>query len=180
MTENEKPTGLASTVAPGAPPSLFDLGPTQRLTVAAPARPTGLTEAAKRGLIAKGHMDEDTGATRKAKHRRCDVCRRQVWRGFNADFGFMSVDCDPQVLTAAGELEAIIAGIRTFTLRYRPGYGHIFDGPRCKFNLIGAPAGQGRYDVIAEHQHEPHGFDSGKSRLNDKPAAETPDGPPPF
>jgi hypothetical protein len=164
------------------PGSLFDLpsaGPSTVAVTVAPAGRPGLDEKVKRALISKGHLDEATGATRKARQRRCEVCKRTVWRGFNADMGYMSTDLDREPLTAAGELAAVMAEVFTYTMRYKPGYGHVFDGPRDQWQVKGSPAEGGNYDILARHSHEPISYGKAKTRLADNvKAAELPDKPP--
>ena len=157
--------------------SLFDLpstpqGPAE--TVAPKAKQAGLPDAAKRALEAKGLRDPDTGAMRKAQKRRCPTCRRQVWRGIDREFGGLSRDCDPQPLTVAGEVAALMDGRITFDLQYRHGYGHVIDS-RASYHIRPWPAGQSGMDVLVEHNHIPHEYETCKTQLVVDVGAKTPD-----
>lgn len=103
-----------------------------------------------RRLEAAGVIDSATGATRSARTAKCPVCQARVMRGLDADFGSMSADCDPEPLAPLGEALALMAGRRTYVLRWR-GNRYELD-QRDQFSIRGAPAGsKAGQDVLAGH-----------------------------
>jgi hypothetical protein len=138
-------------------------------TVAQANVPAGLPEFVKKRLIASGLMDEATGATRRARARRCEQCRQPVMRGIDADWAGSVVDCDPTPVSALGEVMALVDGRRTYELRYL-GDRYEID-LRTPERIRGNPVGTSGLDVLVAHSHD------GSSReyahidtaLNDKP-----------
>lgn len=103
----------------------------------------------KRRLENAGLMDPATGATRRARAARCAACRRPVMRGIDLDYSGLAVDCDPTPLSPEGELSALLAGRRTYTLRW---LGERYEIDRRDIEQItGSPAGTPRLDVLVLH-----------------------------
>lgn len=71
-----------------------------------------LTDVAKAALVAGGHMDE-SGATRRPRPAHCRACRLAITAAIS-DAGF-TVKAWPVPTTALGELQALMAGLRTYT-----------------------------------------------------------------
>lgn len=167
--------------------SLFDLPGTPGTATAAPEAPQavpatkhGIPIAAARRLEALGFMDPDTGATRSAKARPCEGCRRPVIRGLDDDWTALTVACDPEPLSAFGEAAAVLAGRKTFTLALRGGRYEL--DRRDEWRMRGDPAGTGRIDVLMEHKCGQKGqFEQTESNLRVPGAnSASPDAPPPF
>lgn len=74
---------------------------------------TSLPPAAKRALLARRAMDHQ-GVTRKPKPRHCRRCGMAVIAAID-DHG-LTTSVSPTPTTAKGELDARLAGLRTFTL----------------------------------------------------------------
>lgn len=101
-------------------------------------------------LIRAGHVTE-TGATRKAKIRRCQKCRAHVLVGLDADMCALEVEADPTPLSALGEALALVEGRRTLAL-YRDRGRFVLD-PRRTEDITGDPAGSNsREDALREHR----------------------------
>ena len=163
---------------------IFDITAPQQAalrTAATSNIPAGLPDYVKRRLIAAGLMDEATGATRRARARTCEVCRRPVMRGITADWGGSTADCDPTPLTAIGEATALINGHRTYELRYL-GDRYEIDR-RTPERIHGNPIGTQGLDVLVEHTHDGgHNYPRGQTMIKDRhqttPDAQLPDKPP--
>ena len=101
-------------------------------------------------LIDNGFLDRPTGVTRRARAVACDRgCGQPVMRGFDEDFGGCVVECDPRPLTQAGEIEAIIAGRRTYELS---GIHYLTLWSRNKWRIKARPVGTPRMEVLAQHK----------------------------
>lgn len=104
---------------------------------------------AGRRLVRAGLMDEETGATRKAKAARCGKCNRVIMRGLDSDFGSRLVEADPEPLTALGETLALLSGRGTVSLRW---LGDRYEmHRRDHFHIRGSPAGTNGIDVLVIH-----------------------------
>lgn len=113
-------------------------------------RPEPLASWAKARLVAGGVMDRQTGATRTARARYCERCRAHIFRGLDADWGSLSRDIDPHPLTRLGEVAVLLAGRRTFTLRFL--YSQFVIDPRNRFVIAAEPAGSvPGADVVVQH-----------------------------
>ena len=66
-------------------------------------------------LIDNGHLSI-TGLSRKARVLDCPHCRVPCIAGLDSHIAALDAWCDPTALTLDGELEALLAGLRTFTL----------------------------------------------------------------
>lgn len=158
--------------------SLFDLPVTVAKTLARANVPDKLPEFVKRRLEAMGYLDPDTGATRRARARRCEVCGSPVMRGINRDFGGLSVDCDPEPLSAQGELQAILAGRATYDLQHYGGRGYQLDR-RESWHIRDTPPGTPGIDVLVVHQHKAPALPGMASNIDDNTTpAILPDQPP--
>ena len=160
---------------------LFDMGETEvpaGLTAASKTNvPGALPEWVKRDLEARGLMDPNTGATRRARARTCDACRRPVMSGIDEDFGGQASYADPTPVSGIGEAMARIAGRATFELAH---LGDRYEltrrtGPRIR----GRPAGTPRIDILVGHKcGDVTRFESAPERI--KPAAVIQSDQPPF
>lgn len=142
------------------------------LTPKPASKPTRrLTEAAKRGMVARGTMDEHTGATRHARYSKCGICKARTIIGLvNPHFGTYAVECDPTPLSAAGELGAIIAGRALFDLSAHGGRWEI--ATRGIFTMRGRPPGTPNNDVLVRHECGSPKLDSIRSSVQIKPKAQ--------
>lgn len=68
-------------------------------------------------LIAKGVMTESR-LTRNARPRRCTRCGTYTLVGLDADTLAFEAHAEPTPTTSAGELQALLAGRRTWTLHH--------------------------------------------------------------
>jgi hypothetical protein len=167
-------------------PSLFDLPPAERGQLAAAAHsntPHRLEPWLQRRLEAMGLMDPDTGATRRARSRLCEQCRRPIMRGIDADWGGRSVDCDPTPVSQLGETLALIDGRRTYELRYLgtgTGAQRYEIDHRTPERIRGNPPGTKRLDVLIEHNHDGKQYPNTPSELKDNTPAVDYDGPIPY
>lgn len=133
-------------------PSLFD----QPATVAEAAAPRQrasrgkLTEPARRRLVNQGFMDEQTGATRKARYSRCSICKNRVIIGIDRDFGGRAVECDPDPLSKLGEMAALLLGRRTLDLHAHGGRWII--DRRESWHIRDTPPGTVGNDVLVTHK----------------------------
>lgn len=116
---------------------------------ATPATTTGMDPWLVRRLEAAGVLDPDTGASRKAKVRRCQVCHRPVFLGYDADWAGQVAICDPDPLSRDGEALARIAGLRTWMLSFTGTYQLDY---RDRWRIRGWPAATKKFDVLAQHQ----------------------------
>jgi len=161
-------------------PSLFDLEPPKPAELAKPARrDTPMTEQTRRVLVARGIMDEHTGATRNARYSRCANCKSRIIIGFDADFGYRAVECDPTPLSVAGELAAMLANRRIYRLTSHGGHWRIDD--RDIFSLRATPPGTKGTDILVTHVcGDSTQFDSipTVAQFPPKTAADLPDKPP--
>lgn len=129
-------------------PSLFDIA--DQPAMPKPAKRDTLTEVAKRAMVARGIMDEHTGATRNARLSRCQNCKAPIIIGLcNPDFGTWAVELNPTALSAAGELDAIFAGRQRYRLIPHGGRWEI--AARDIFTLRAEPAGTTREDICVNH-----------------------------
>lgn len=136
---------------PVTEPSLFDTDtPSQPDGRAKRAGKGKLTEPARRSLVKRGLMDDETGATRNARQSRCQACKRPTIIGIDRDFGGVAVECDANPLSATGELAAIALGRRTFDLRAHGGRWHI--DRREFWHIRDVPPGSPRNDVLVKHE----------------------------
>ena len=71
-----------------------------------------------RRLQAAGHIDATTGATRRTRACYCQNCHRGVMRGLTSPPTSWPADVDPIPLTPLGEVMALMAGTRTYELRW--------------------------------------------------------------
>lgn len=150
-------------------PSLFDDEPTKP---AKPAPTRGLTEVAKRSLVARGMMDERTGATQNARPARCENCKAPIIIGLvNPNFGTYAMELDPIPLSARGELAAILAGRSRYRLMLHGGRWEI--AARDIFNLRVHPAGSNsKEDILIRHScGEEFRFDSAPSNVQNRNSA---------
>lgn len=146
---------------------LFDID----LPVAATsATPQAFPDWLKRRLEMAGLLDPNTGATRRARARLCESCRRPIMRGITADHGGRSADADPTPLSPVGEALALIAGRQTLELRWTDKYELDL---RDKFRIEGQPAGTDGIDVLVEHQCGASPLPAFPSTLKDKPDTKT-------
>lgn len=95
--------------------------------------------------------DEPGGTmARNTKADTCTKCGGWLLHGLDADWGALDTYADPEPLSALGEVQAAIAGLRTFELhRCRGGYEL---DRRCDSKIRFRPAGSGKVDVLAEHR----------------------------
>lgn len=102
-------------------------------------------------LIDSGVMTE-TGATRKARPRRCRRCNDVVVIGLDATQCAIEVHVDPQPLNSLGELLALAEGRRTLSLVATAG-GRVLEPRRPEDIRRLPPATPGiREDVLREHR----------------------------
>lgn len=95
--------------------------------------------------------DEPGGTmTRQAKASTCLRCDGYRLHGLDADICALDAYVHPVPISALGEVQATIAGLRTYELKRRkPGY----QIERRDFSHVrGRPAGSGAVDVLAEHR----------------------------
>lgn len=142
---------------------LFDLAPP---VAATSETPQAFPDWLRRRLEQAGLLDPDTGATRRARVRLCDSCRKPVMRGITADYGGRSADADPTPLSPEGEALALIAGRPTLELRWTNKYELDL---RDTFRIRGTPAGTEGIDVLVEHECHLSPLPAHPSTLKDKP-----------
>lgn len=135
-----------------AEPSLFDQPaevpkPTTRPKRAVKGK---LSEPARRALVAKGLMDDQTGATRKARYSKCSICKNRVIIGIDREFGGLAVECDPDPLAKVGEMAALLLGRRTLDLHSHGGRWII--DRREYWHIRDTPPGTNGNDVLVIHQ----------------------------
>lgn len=138
-----------------------------------------LTARARAHLVAAGHMDDATGATRKARLARCEECGYRVWRGLNADRGAQVVDADPTPLAPLGEAMARIGGWKTITLRWM--LDHWIIDIRDQWIIAGEPPGtRANCDVLTVHRCgiDTSALPKGPSRMPDMRPIALPVDPP--
>lgn len=99
-------------------------------------------------LVAARH--EGGPLNRVAKADLCPRCDRPRLYGLDDDWCALDSKVDPEPLSALGEVQATIAGLRTFELR-RSREGFSLDR-RHEGSIRGRPAGSGVVDVLAEHR----------------------------
>jgi hypothetical protein len=99
--------------------------------------------------IVRGRSDAG-GMIRQARASTCPTCGGWRIHGLDADMAALPAMCDPEPLSALGEAQATILGLRTYDLS-RCGAGYQLDG-RDHFHVKGRPAGSGVVDVLAEHR----------------------------
>lgn len=87
---------------------------------------------------------------RRARATECPKCQARTLRGLDADLAALVAHADPEPLSALGEAQATILGLRTFELN-RHGAGYELDW-RDDTHVAGRPAGSGVVDVLAEHR----------------------------
>jgi hypothetical protein len=104
----------------------------------------------KRHLVDNGHLTE-SGASRKAKPRRCRTCNAVVVIGLDADMCAFEVHADPVPLSQLGEALAVATGRRTVSFCQSAG-AYLLE-QRWVEDIKARPAGTGtREDVLAEHR----------------------------
>lgn len=100
-------------------------------------------------LVRAGHMTE-TGATRRARIKRCPRCRELVVVGLDGVMCALEVHADPVPLSPLGEALSLATGRRTVAL-HREGGRYVID-PRTDTDITHHPAGAGeREDVLRSH-----------------------------
>lgn len=97
-----------------------------------------------------GRSEAGGGMVRQAKASTCRRCDAYRIHGLDSDYAALPAFADPEPLSAFGEVQATIAGLRTYELS-RHGSGHRIDG-RDFTHVKGRPAGSGLVDVLAEHR----------------------------
>lgn len=161
-------------------PSLFDAEPNTPSRPTRPAKRAGkgkLTEPARRSLVARGLMDDQTGATRNARNSRCQACKRSTVIGIDRDFGGMAVECDSAPLSAIGELAATILGRATYDLHPHGGRWRI--DRREYWHMRDTPPGSPCNDVLVWHDCDAPALDSIPTVIQlAHVSAELPDEPP--
>lgn len=91
------------------------------------------------------------GITRRARATMCRDCGLVTMRGLDAQDVAMPAVCDPAALNRLGEVAALFAGLRTYSLTWQAGR-YVID-LREPERIISAPAGsRANSDVLAEHQ----------------------------
>lgn len=99
--------------------------------------------------IAAGHMTAQ-GISRRARAELCKGCGRALMRGLDAERCASDVRVDPHPLSALGELQALVDGVRTFELHWRGRYEIDY---RDDFSIAGrTPGSLHNVDVVAEHK----------------------------
>lgn len=111
---------------------------------------------------------------------KCQKCKQPVIIGLvNPNFGTYAIECDPNPLSAAGELGAILAGVARYRLIAHGGRLEI--AFRDVFSLRGSPAGTAKQDILIRHEcGKANPFDTipTAARAMAKPAVELGDNPP--
>ncbi len=93
------------------------------------------------------------GIARAARAQACSRCGACTFRGLDADAGAFAVRVDAYPLDAAGELLALVAGRRTYTLRWIPGRARYEIDRRESLDIESHPPGEDvNADVVAVHQ----------------------------
>ena len=111
----------------------------------------GLSAAAKARLIAGGYLDADTGATRKARARRCLGCRKPIWIGIDADWCGRVREADPGPLSPLGESMALFYKWQTLELAWHGNKYELYR--RDQWMISGRPAGTSvNRDVLVAHR----------------------------
>lgn len=165
---------------------LFDVAaaPQAVQPTAAMPVPAAFPEWLRRRLVAAGVMDDATGATRRARARRCDTCRAVVMLGIDADWSGIVSAADPTPLSWVGEAQASMAGRVTFELAWTTSPSGL---PSYELNrrnpsrIRGRPAGTPGMDVLAQHEcRSTMVFDTCATAIRDSasPTAILPDKPP--
>ena len=114
-------------------------------------------------LVATGVLTPD-GTTRRATPRPCPRCRRLVIVGLDDDRCAMTATVDPQPLTPAGELSALLTGRPTYTLT--PQRNAYTLNRRDQFAIAAKPAGTLRNaDVVAAHECGAPELDAAPTRI---------------
>lgn len=96
-----------------------------------------------------GHGDPGGSMARGARASICHRCDAHRIHGLDADWAALPAMADAEPLSALGEVQATIQGLRTYDLT-RHGAGFQLDG-RDHTHVKGRPAGSGRVDVLVEH-----------------------------
>lgn len=119
-------------------------------------------------LEARGLWNHD-GINRKAHGRLCHRCGSPTMVGLDADRCALAAVCNPQPLTVLGELQALLSGLRTFTLTWLGGRYEI--DYRDQWRIKGSPPGsEANTDVLAEHKC---GIEYGQQFTTDSKAIRT-------
>lgn len=87
--------------------------------------------------------------SRKVKHATCKNCGRPILTGLDHDYGAHFATVDPTPLTRASELEALIAGHRTYGL-WITRDGHELEH-RDQFGISGPWITFGRDAILTDH-----------------------------
>lgn len=106
----------------------------------------------RRRLVQAGVMDDETGATRKARAEFCGGCGAVVMVGIDGDLAGSVATCDPTPLSPTGEALALLAGRGTFELRWIGGRYEL--DRRDAFRIRGSPAGTNGIDILVRHDCE--------------------------
>ena len=141
------PPALFATDNPGSPAATVQMHPRQ----------DPIPDWLVRRLQAQGHIDPDTGATRRAHMTTCPRCGRHVIIGFDGDprrphGGYMTRVVDPQPLTDLGEARAYLTGRQTYEVSWFGDHWEI-NGPRTHSRIEFLPASNNGQlvDVVVEH-----------------------------
>jgi len=93
----------------------------------------------------------ESGATRKVRPRRCNLCNAVILLALDGDICALEARVDPTPLTELGEALALLEGGRTYNLR-REGPRFVLD-PRDSHQITWAPAtSRTRMDVLRAHR----------------------------
>lgn len=101
-------------------------------------------------LEARGQWNAD-GISRKAAARLCPLCRRPMMVGLDADTAAFTAKCSPEPLNATGELLALMAGLRTYSISWL-GNAYVIDFRDVDRIKWSPPGSNSRDDVLAEHR----------------------------
>lgn len=100
--------------------------------------------------VVLGRKEPGGSMARNARASTCPKCGAYRIHGLDSDWAALPAKVDPEPLSALGEAQATIGGLRTYELS-RYGGGYRIDG-RNDLTVRGRPAGSGRIDVLAEHR----------------------------
>lgn len=100
--------------------------------------------------VVLGRSEAGGPMARNASASTCPRCDAYRIHGLDSDYAALDAFVDPEPISAFGEVQATIAGLRTYDLTRRGG-GYQLDG-RDFTHVKGRPAGSGAGDVLAEHR----------------------------
>lgn len=107
-----------------------------------------LSEAAKRAI----QRQAPDGVRRAARAEACPSCGQTTMRGLDGDVAAFAVRVDVRPLSQAGELAALVAGRRTYALRWIAGRARYEIDTRDPINIEHEPAGSKmNLDVVVTH-----------------------------